>query len=495
MLECCYPCDLHFSDKMSELSLVDPTWEMIDPNPNIWSLFADFDKRFFNGTLTSSFVELMWSSNRMTSTAGLCCWNPRNNYATIKLSLPLLQLRSRADLVETLLHEMIHAYLFVTREDDNHESHGPKFHMHMFRINKLARTNITVYHTFHDEVRSYQQHVWKCDGPCALRPPYYGYVRRANNRKPGPYDYWWSQHQSNCGGNFVKISEPEKVVKPKQNGKGKQVAEVKNNKRILDFFKTTSPINSPNNKSPTTSSPLNNKIETKSTPLKSSPTIKHADIRHFISPVKSPEPETTFPGKGHRLGSASELDKPVKKMRLEDVEVGEVSSSQDRSLPTRLISQDTVKPILAMKSVNFLQNGKRTMQNSELPDLLSQIVNKSTSSTESSKENRAESSSGQKLNHSSHSAVTLSDDEDFTYDLPDFDIDDSIIIENVVNNPNEQDVAKSLAVDLNQPSTSKVQEPIHNPDEDEDDFTYDLPNFIPFCGPGHRLGSAVKKFH
>jgi hypothetical protein len=30
------------------------------------------------------------------------------------ISIPLLKLRPRKDLVETLLHEMIHAYLFVT---------------------------------------------------------------------------------------------------------------------------------------------------------------------------------------------------------------------------------------------------------------------------------------------------------------------------------------------------------------------------------------------
>ncbi len=43
----------------------------------------------------------------------------------IRLSVPLLKLRPRKDLVETLLHEMIHAYLFVTDGDDDHDGHGP----------------------------------------------------------------------------------------------------------------------------------------------------------------------------------------------------------------------------------------------------------------------------------------------------------------------------------------------------------------------------------
>lgn len=52
----------------------------------------------------------------------------------------------------------------------------------MNRINKSAGTTITIYHTFHDEVRHYQTHVWKCDGPCQHKSPYFGIVRRSMNR-------------------------------------------------------------------------------------------------------------------------------------------------------------------------------------------------------------------------------------------------------------------------------------------------------------------------
>ena len=40
--------------------------------------------------------------------------------------------------METLLHEMIHAYLFVTDGNDDHDGHGPAFHTHMHRINKAG---------------------------------------------------------------------------------------------------------------------------------------------------------------------------------------------------------------------------------------------------------------------------------------------------------------------------------------------------------------------
>lgn len=55
----------------------------------------------------------------------------------------------------------------------------------------------------------YQQHWWKCDGPCQNRKPFYGTVRRAVNRAPSRHDHWWAEHQRTCGGKFIKIKEPE----------------------------------------------------------------------------------------------------------------------------------------------------------------------------------------------------------------------------------------------------------------------------------------------
>ena len=39
---------------------------------------------------------------------------------------------------------MIHAYLFVTHNNKDHDDHGTEFHKHMFRINKQSGSNITV---------------------------------------------------------------------------------------------------------------------------------------------------------------------------------------------------------------------------------------------------------------------------------------------------------------------------------------------------------------
>ncbi|XP_033610461.1 sprT-like domain-containing protein Spartan isoform X2 [Cryptotermes secundus] len=186
-------------------SIVDPSWEYVDPTPDIHALFTQFDNRFFWGKLRT--VEVRWSP-RMTSCAGLCHYEGRGGLCSVRLSIPLLKLRPRKDLVQTLLHEMIHAYLFVTHNNRDREGHGPEFSKHMHRINKEAGTNITIFHSFHDEVKLYQQHWWRCDGPCQRRPPYFGMVKRAMNRAPGPNDFWWEEHQATCGGRYVKVHEP-----------------------------------------------------------------------------------------------------------------------------------------------------------------------------------------------------------------------------------------------------------------------------------------------
>ncbi|XP_011307084.1 sprT-like domain-containing protein Spartan [Fopius arisanus] len=188
-------------------TLVDQTLETVDPIPNIHTLFVQFNAKFFRNVLLP--VEVKWSP-RMTSCAGVCTFRSRNRQCVISLSAPLLKLRPRKDLVETLLHEMIHAYLFLTNNNRDRDGHGPEFCKHMRRINAEAGTNITIYHNFHDEVKLYQQHWWKCNGPCKNRAPYFGTVRRAMNRPPGPSDCWYEAHRRTCGGTFVKIREPDK---------------------------------------------------------------------------------------------------------------------------------------------------------------------------------------------------------------------------------------------------------------------------------------------
>lgn len=51
--------------------LVDPSWEVIDPTPDVHVLFMAFNRKFFWNALES--VTVSWSK-RMTSCAGICSY-------------------------------------------------------------------------------------------------------------------------------------------------------------------------------------------------------------------------------------------------------------------------------------------------------------------------------------------------------------------------------------------------------------------------------------
>eukprot|EP01130_Rhizamoeba_saxonica_P017514 TRINITY_DN8509_c0_g1_i1.p1 TRINITY_DN8509_c0_g1~~TRINITY_DN8509_c0_g1_i1.p1 ORF type:complete len:326 (+),score=44.70 TRINITY_DN8509_c0_g1_i1:277-1254(+) len=206
--------------------LVNKEYDLIDPNPDIRSLFMQFDALYFSNRLGS--VEVKWS-NRMTTCAGLCYYQA-GGYCSIKLSEKLLQFRSRKETLETLLHEMIHAYLFVTRNNRDRDGHGPEFQKHMNRINQDGY-NISIYHNFFQEVDYFKTHHWQCQGRCKR------IVKRAMNRAPGPHDRWWKKHERECGGGYIKIKEPEGYQKKKPS---KRKRDIETNHKITDFFKVES---------------------------------------------------------------------------------------------------------------------------------------------------------------------------------------------------------------------------------------------------------------
>ncbi|KHJ87353.1 hypothetical protein OESDEN_12875 [Oesophagostomum dentatum] len=305
---------------MPKYDLVDPALELSDPNPDIHVLFIDFNDRFFSGTLAG--CEVKWSP-RMFSCAGVCSYEGRSGMCSIRLSLPLLKLRPRKDLVETLLHEMIHAFLFVTKRNRDRDGHGPDFQFHMIRINQMANTKITIYHSFHDEVNLYKTHVWRCDGPCRDRKPFYGYVKRSSNRAPGPNDLWWNSHKASCNGTFQKIQEPEgygqkkrkavnnenvipeKKISPKNSldryftgkgqtlGGGSQVVAVPGHSRLLDSFSTgttTSAVTGPSKPLPVTpTKPIQRPTSSQTTDNK-----KQTPKKGIPSPTKNISPNNTL---------------------------------------------------------------------------------------------------------------------------------------------------------------------------------------------------------
>ncbi|OTF81311.1 sprT-like protein domain-containing protein [Euroglyphus maynei] len=151
---------------IENLSLMDPRLETLDPTPDIQRLYREFDSKFFENKLSNQKnFNIIWC-NRLTTSAGIFTagymgrGNERRWRQEIRLSSKLLSLRPRSDLINTLLHEMIHAYIYFANIRDT-DSHGQYFQEFMWKINQIAHTNITVYHNFHDEVKYAQNGGWK----------------------------------------------------------------------------------------------------------------------------------------------------------------------------------------------------------------------------------------------------------------------------------------------------------------------------------------------
>ncbi|GIQ83764.1 hypothetical protein KIPB_005134 [Kipferlia bialata] len=169
----------------------------LSPFVDLQELFQFCNEQYFRGMLSA--VKVEWSSKRCTASAGLCICDPPITPGgpvniTIRISEPLHKYRPQSDLIETLLHEMIHAYLFV--QGDYRHSHGPRFYAEMDRVNREsggAMPSGTHHHDFEEEVNHYQSHIFMCPG---CRHQY----ARAMNR--------WPDMCPTCLCEVVKIAEP-----------------------------------------------------------------------------------------------------------------------------------------------------------------------------------------------------------------------------------------------------------------------------------------------
>mmetsp|Transcript_28066 Transcript_28066/g.39196 ORF Transcript_28066/g.39196 Transcript_28066/m.39196 type:complete len:273 (+) Transcript_28066:56-874(+) len=165
--------------------------EPVEVPVDIHDLFNVYDRVYFSSALTNAGVEIKWGSKMMTKCAGMCEYKGRTGSIQIRLSPSLLQYRSNDDVKDTLLHEMIHAYLFLDHTETDRDGHGVHFHRHMDRINSIRNPSdpyrpfggyrITVFHSFINEVRHFQTHMWKCE-KC------HHVIRRAMNRPPSEKD-------------------------------------------------------------------------------------------------------------------------------------------------------------------------------------------------------------------------------------------------------------------------------------------------------------------
>lgn len=93
-------------DKRTHLLIASVKDELRMPEIDIHSLLCEFNRLIFHGKLDS--VSISWSS-QMKLCAGVCKYS-RGGFCEVRLSEPLLKFRPRDDFLNTLLHEMIHAY-------------------------------------------------------------------------------------------------------------------------------------------------------------------------------------------------------------------------------------------------------------------------------------------------------------------------------------------------------------------------------------------------
>lgn len=94
------------NDKKASMLIACVRDELHMPEINIHSLLCEFNRLIFNGKLDS--VSISWSK-QMKLCAGICRYCS-GGFCEVRLSEPLLKFRPRADFINTLLHEMIHAY-------------------------------------------------------------------------------------------------------------------------------------------------------------------------------------------------------------------------------------------------------------------------------------------------------------------------------------------------------------------------------------------------
>ncbi|KAJ3677412.1 hypothetical protein LUZ60_003136 [Juncus effusus] len=235
------------------------------PELDLEALFLHYNDLYFDSEIASCSVN--WSDSSMTSGTGLCNYQKSSCSCEIILSEPLLRNRSADDLKNTLLHEMIHAYLFFSNNNSRHDAHGEGFKEMMNSINSSTITDclrpnngykITLFHDFHDDVADDIAHKWECElchekiNRATPKPPSHNdcilqvhYMKRTC----GNSDCSWHRHKDKCGGTFKKISGPSEnqantISCAKLNISEERVkSQVKVNKEITNFISPSSKLN------------------------------------------------------------------------------------------------------------------------------------------------------------------------------------------------------------------------------------------------------------
>ncbi|CRK93943.1 CLUMA_CG007470, isoform A [Clunio marinus] len=165
----------------------------------ITTLFAQFNEQFFNNQLSN--VDVILSGRLKTTSGKFCPQKPHLKHGEkngiIELNLRLLIERTDKEIKETLLHEMIHAYLFSYEK--RIKPHGKEFKQMSEEINKALDINISTRHKYFTWYR--------CEGKCKTSENrYFGYIKIVSSNT----SRLKNSHVPGCDGAFKKVSEPSK---------------------------------------------------------------------------------------------------------------------------------------------------------------------------------------------------------------------------------------------------------------------------------------------
>ncbi|KAJ6849358.1 sprT-like domain-containing protein Spartan isoform X3 [Iris pallida] len=193
--------------------------EVEPPSPDIHELFCHYNELYFHGALSACFVD--WCP-RATSSTGTCRYYGGGG-CEIRISGALRKVHPDTDLKNVLLHEMIHAFLWIKCGNREHSSdHDSYFREKMKEINSSSVEdhqrpqggyNVTIHHEFKKEVETYKYYHWICD-TCGhminkSREP----SASDCNQKVGPDGSCnnskcdWHNHKNGCPGSYTR--EPE----------------------------------------------------------------------------------------------------------------------------------------------------------------------------------------------------------------------------------------------------------------------------------------------
>ncbi|KAG1330549.1 putative protein CASP [Cocos nucifera] len=158
-----------FSKKL-ELHLTDSKFLMCK-NDGSWSRVSNV-LPFIDIIVFVSALFLFHVSSDTPTTYNCFRKGTKDGSCEILLNKLLLKSRPTADLKNVLLHEMIHAFLWIKNKKNEHSVHGPNFREMMDSINASSLTdhqrpsggyNITIYHELEEEADTCRAGNWICE--------------------------------------------------------------------------------------------------------------------------------------------------------------------------------------------------------------------------------------------------------------------------------------------------------------------------------------------